>query len=75
MAQIVMKENPTNGEIKVALDSIIEKIDRGFEGVHERQDKTNGNVLKNTKFRWSTYAIISFVTIIGIGNLVNIFVL
>ena len=69
-----MKEEPTNGEIKIALDNITKALEEGFEGVHKRQDKTNGNVMKNTKFRWSTYAIVGFVTFIGVGNLINIWI-
>jgi hypothetical protein len=33
------------------IDNAIRKIDEGFHGVHKRQDKTNGNVLKNTEWR------------------------
>ena len=69
-----MKEEPTNGEIKIALDGITKALEDGFRGVHERQDKTNGNVIKNTKFRWYVTAIISFCIVIGIGNIINILI-
>lgn len=42
----------------VTLEVIVERIDNlattmsdGFKGVHDRQDKTNGNVKKNTEWR------------------------
>jgi len=77
-----MKEEPTNGELKIALDNIIDKLsdlavsnDEGHKGIMDRQDLTNGNVLKNTKFRWATSAIIGFVTIVGIGNVIAIFII
>ena len=45
-----------NDEITLAV--VIERIsnlkaaiDEGFKGVHARQDKTNGNVKKNTEWR------------------------
>lgn len=40
-------EEYTNRELGLRLDSIIEKVDNGFSGVHERQDKTNGKVGKH----------------------------
>ena len=69
-----MKEEPTNGELKIAIDGITKAIEIGFKGVHTRQDKTNGNVMKNTKFRWSILAITSFCVLLGVGNIINIWV-
>jgi hypothetical protein len=69
-----MNTKPTNGELMIMLENLTKNVEDGFKGIHERQDKTNGNVLKNTKFRYMTTAVVTFVTIIGIGNLVNIFI-
>ena len=66
-----MKEEPTNGELKVALDGITKAIENGFNGIHTRQDKTNGNVMKNTKFRWYVMAIASFCILLGVGNVIK----
>ena len=27
-------------------------MNKGFDGMHTRQDKTNGNVMANTRWRW-----------------------
>ena len=69
-----MKEEPTNGELKIAIDGITKAIESGFQGVHTRQDKTNGNVIKNTKFRWYVMAITSFCILLGVGNIINIWI-
>lgn len=69
-----MKEEPTNGELKVAIDGITKALESGFQGVYKRQDTTNGNVMKNTKFRWSILAITSFCILLGIGNIINILI-
>jgi hypothetical protein len=43
-----------NGEVDIATvrdmrDQILDEMRRGFAGVHERQDQTNGRVLKTEK--------------------------
>jgi len=40
-------EEYTNRELGLLMKNITEKIDDGFKGVHERQDTTNGNVMRN----------------------------
>ena len=69
-----MPEEPTNRELKIMLQNVLEKVETGFTGVHERQDATNGNVIKNTKFRWSIMAVTSFCILLGIGNIINIWI-
>ena len=39
----------TNQTLGVLIEKLDEKIVNGFKGVHERQDKTNGNVMSNSK--------------------------
>jgi len=68
-----MQQEPTNRELLIMMNNVLEKVEIGFEGVHKRQDKTNGNVYKNTKFRWSMTAIVAFGIVIGIGNIISIF--
>lgn len=71
-----MTEKYTNNELKIMFENICEKIDEGFKGVHERQDKTNGNVIKNTEFRLKTIGSLMtlkfLVGVLGIGNIVLI---
>lgn len=48
-----MSDKPINPELREALqkrdiDDLRREIIEGFKGVHERQDTTNGKVLKNT---------------------------
>ena len=43
----------TNGELGIILEGLATTIKDGFNGVHERQDKTNGNVKRNTEFRYT----------------------
>ena len=51
-------EEYTNRELGILLKNLHEKLDtfsdkveKDFKGVHERQDRTNGNVKKNTQYR------------------------
>jgi len=41
----------TNEVLRERMEHIIQKMDEGFTGVHSRQDKTNGAVADNTKYR------------------------
>lgn len=45
------EEKPTNGELAIMLSNLTKTVTEGFEGVHKRQDYTNGKVLKNDEFR------------------------
>lgn len=37
--------------VKESLEKLEVNMEKGFEGVHSRQDKTNGSVMKNTTWR------------------------
>jgi hypothetical protein len=62
----------TNGELGIILTNLTQKVEEGFEGVHCRQDTTNGKVIANTKFRIETEAQFRvwkwLVGFIGISN-------
>lgn len=38
---------PTNGELGIMITNLCNTVESGFKGVHDRQDKTNGNVQTN----------------------------
>lgn len=66
-AQSMARHEKSAPETRAAIDHVKEKLEDlkvtvkdGFKGVYERQDKTNGNVKKNTVFRIETLAIIKF---------------
>lgn len=42
-----MTDKFSNNEILQMLKGLVEKVDAGFDGVHNRQDKTNGNIKDN----------------------------
>jgi hypothetical protein len=69
-----MSKEYTNGELRIMFENLCAKIDDGFKGVHERQDKTNGNVIRNTEFRLqatgSLLTLKVLIGIVGIGNIV-----
>ena len=56
-------KEPTNSELA-------RQIKTGFHGVHERQDKTNGQVSTNTKWIWRTTGAVAVITAIGVPILV-----
>ena len=35
--------------MEITLAVLAEKVDAGFKGVHERQDRTNGNIINHDK--------------------------
>jgi len=41
----------SNDVLLEKIANLSEKIEEGFAGIHERQDITNGKVIKNTVFR------------------------
>ena len=43
--------NPSNDVIVERIENLRKLVEDGFRGVHKRQDKTNGNVKRNTEFR------------------------
>jgi hypothetical protein len=70
------ESNYSKREMDLVLKRIEENIaelsqftKEGFKGVHDRQDKTNGNVAKNTEFRQQMTGGLTLVKVIGIGNL------
>ena len=66
------KDNPTNRELHLILENLQDKIDTGFHGVHMRQDKINGQVQENAKFRIQAKASLSIFKwlfgFLGAGN-------
>lgn len=42
---------PTLAVIAERIENLCQKVEDGFKGVHDRQDKTNGKVAKNTEWR------------------------
>ena len=46
-----MEDKPTIKLLDYKIDLLCEQVKAGFAGVHERQDKTNGNVKDNTNWR------------------------
>lgn len=71
-----MEREYTNGELGLMIKNLCDKVEDGFKGVYERQDKTNGNVIKNTEFRLRATANINLlkwvVSLIGFANVVAI---
>lgn len=74
---------PTNEVLLEKIENLTEKIDKGFDGVHTRQDKTNGKVIANTEWRiqqealaekrkkdWDNLKLI--LGLVGAGTLVNV---
>ena len=43
------------------LDNLAKSVNDGFKGVHERQDKTNGKVQKNTEWRLMNSKSVSLI--------------
>jgi len=63
------KKNPTTRELCVKLDALKEITEIGFSHIKEdlteikeRQDKTNGNVIRNTKFRYQAMGALAILT-------------
>lgn len=42
---------PTNETLANMIENLTKTVEEGFKGIHERQDKTNGNVKENMEFR------------------------
>lgn len=66
-------ETPNNETLLSKLENLSDNIKDGFEGVHTRQDKTNGNVIKNTEHRIKVESALSIYKwlfgALGIGNI------
>ncbi len=63
---------PSNEVLLEKISNLTEKIEEGFRGVHERQDKTNGNVIRNTEHRLKVESNLStfkwLFGFLGVGN-------
>ena len=46
-----MAQVPSNETLSNKIDNLTKLVEDGFNGVHARQDTTNGKVIKNTEFR------------------------
>lgn len=57
-------------------DDLEQQIKEGFKGVHDRQDQTNGNVIKNTEFRQKATGTIETIKwllgFVGIGTIITL---
>ena len=42
-------EEYTNRELGILLKNLVAKTEEGFKGIHDRQDKTNGNIIDNAE--------------------------
>ena len=73
-----MEDKHTINEICLMLGAIKEQNNAGFQGIHDRQDKTNGNVKDNTEFRLQTTGALVMLKILmgffGIGTIVNLMI-
>lgn len=52
------------------LKRIDENIEEGFRGIHERLDKLNGQVAKNTEFRQRSEGAFGLIKFIGAANII-----
>jgi hypothetical protein len=63
----------TTKELVLMLKNLTEKVETGFKGTHERLDKTNGKVIKNTEWRLKTEGSINVLKfLLGGVSLVTI---
>ena len=71
-----MDDKHTINEVCIMLGAIKEQNISGFKGIHDRQDKTNGNVKDNTEFRLQTNGALMMLKILmgffGIGTIINL---
>jgi hypothetical protein len=69
-------EQHTNNELEIMLKNLQISVDKGFSDVICRQDKTNGNVIKNTEFRLSATGAILVIKwligLVGLGTIANL---
>jgi len=68
-----LPKNPTNRELLIILENLGETMSKGFKGIHDRQDETNGKVEKNSEFRIESKAQIRvWQVVIGVLGLSNL---
>ena len=69
---MALKE-PTNSELTRQIKEIKDLMKIGFDGIHSRQDITNGKVSNNSKFRVQAETSLSIFKwlfgALGIGNI------
>ena len=63
------QKNYSKRELDTHFTSLKNTIDTGFQGVYERQDKTNHKVMKNTAFRLKATGGLVLLSFLGIGNI------
>ena len=59
---------------KKDIENLTDAVKEGFEGVHARQDKTNGNVDKNTKWRIYMTGGLALASMVGVPVVIFIIV-
>lgn len=62
MRTLSEQNKPTNGELAIMIANVKGMIEQGFAGVHERQDRTNGRIMKaenkiNKLENWRWYLV------------------
>lgn len=66
--------NYSNETLTALLKDIRSDMKEGFNGIHERQDTTNGNVKENTAYRLKAtggFTVLKFIlSFVGIGNII-----
>lgn len=66
-------------KIESWMNKMEQTVEEGFKIMHEKQDKTNGNVVKNTEFRIGTEANIALIKwvlgFIGVSNIIALILL
>ena len=77
---------PNNDVIVERIENLRKLVEDGFNGVHSRQDHTNGNVMDNTKWRLETngtirnlqklvYSTVGFVLISVGGAIIKLIII
>lgn len=64
-----MEQPYSKRETDMLLKRIDENIEQGFQGVHERLDKMNGQIGKNTEFRQQATGVLGLIKLIGFANI------
>jgi len=74
--QDIPKDNYTSHELGMLICNLDKKVTDGFKGVWDRQDKTNGNVMRNTEWRLTSEGSLSIIKwlvgFIGFATIANV---
>lgn len=65
-----MEQPYSKRETDMLLKRIDENIEEGFRGIHERLDKLNGQVAKNTEFRQQATGVLTVAKFFGAANII-----